>query len=161
MIISPGFFEWLLENVLQKEAGQDKYTLSPAAREKYSLTEINGEELEQALNDFLGTELFPERREMIFGRRKNPVLPSREVWNALAKLYDYWGTEAQRAQGLQAQKSLNGHKKLIQRDENSLREGAEKLNEKPIREEEIKEENEEIAKLKERISLLTRQIEYI
>jgi hypothetical protein len=202
--------KWLLENVLSWEEGQIQYSVSPLASQKYSLT--SSTELEQSLNDFLDgvdrksgdltyyllpewkeghtwEELFPERRETIFGSRKNKIPPSLEVWADLSRLYNYWGTENERTEKLRedaerlwaemeqeskaivislisktgdekqffsryeswlaeyellgggVQKSLNGYKKLIQKDQNSLLEGLEKQ----------KEWNKEIATVEEKI----------
>lgn len=113
---------WLLENVLEKKEGTNDYVLRPAVQEKYSLT--NEEEIEKALNDFLSSvdrspgdltyyrlpeweegktweELFPERREIFFGVRKINGIPLRqEVWIQLSRLYNCWGTEAEREKSL-------------------------------------------------------------
>ncbi|CAG8655246.1 6653_t:CDS:2, partial [Racocetra fulgida] len=54
--------------------------------------------------------------------------------------------------GKEAQKNLNGHKKLIQRDQNSLL--------KEVAGEGEKEENKEITELRKKISFLSNQLEY-
>jgi len=43
----------LLENILERKEGGDKYALLPTTQEKYLV--MGGEELEEALNDFLAS----------------------------------------------------------------------------------------------------------
>lgn len=114
--------KWLLENILQKNGrGVKKLTFQPLAIEKYSL--VGSEELEKSLNDFFNSverkrgdltyrllpeweegktweELFPERRETIFGLRSKKIPPSEKVWGDLIKLYNHWGTEAKTTEKL-------------------------------------------------------------
>lgn len=187
--------KWLLENILERKEGGDKYALLPTTQEKYLV--MGGEELEEALNDFLASvdrkhgdityyslrewkegesweELFPERREILFGVRKKKTPPSEKAWNDLIRLYNYWGTEKEREEklreqakelwteveqegkevvtslvsetseknnffvryqnwlrayellGKEAQQNLRGHKKLIEKDQNSLHKGNER-----------------------------------
>lgn len=112
---------WLLENILEKKEETDGHVLRSTVQEKYFLT--NAEEIEKILNDFLDSvdreygdltyyllpeweegktweELFPERRECFFGKRPNYDPPSSEAWSDLSRLYNYWGTEAEREKTL-------------------------------------------------------------
>ena len=115
--------KWLLENILHKEENQDEYVFQPSVCEKYLLNS-SVEEMETTLNNFLASvnrkwgdltyhllpeweegkswnELFPERRESFFGRRKNHYgVPNEKVWSDLIKLYETWGTEGEKAERL-------------------------------------------------------------